>query len=146
MLQKLGIRFTQLFIRFMPNAFVFALLLTLLTSAVAILWTGSSPLEVIQGWYKGFFDLIGFAMQIVLLIITGYSIALSPTGSKSNRQTCPLHQDSYQGLLCCSLGRPAVVYGQFWMDRDYLCPRKRISPQSQRHPLSLPDCLRLFLI
>jgi len=83
MLEKLGTRFTQLFSRVMPNAFVFALILSLLTGVTAWVWTKHSALEIIQGWYSGFFDLIGFAMQIVLLIITGYSIALSPLVKKA---------------------------------------------------------------
>ena len=62
----------------MPDAFIFALLLTILTCVVAFIWLGTSPLEIIKAWYQGFFDLLAFTMQIVLIIITGYSIALSP--------------------------------------------------------------------
>ena len=62
----------------MPHAFVFALILTLLVAAAAFLFTSSTPLEIIASWYDGFWSLLEFGMQIVLLIITGYSIALSP--------------------------------------------------------------------
>lgn len=78
MIKKLGEKFTYIFLKYMPNAFVFAFLLTILTSIGAIIWLGTSPLEIIKSWYQGFFDLLGFAMQIVLIIITSYSIALSP--------------------------------------------------------------------
>ncbi len=37
-----------------------------------------TPIKIITSWYDGFFDLLGFAMQIILIIITGFSIALSP--------------------------------------------------------------------
>lgn len=79
MLSKFGEKFTDLFQKYMPNAFVFALLLTLLTAIIAMLWLNTSPMEVIKGWYDGFFDLLTFGMQIVLIIITGFSIALSPS-------------------------------------------------------------------
>lgn len=82
MIKSLGEKFTQLFLKFMPNAFVFAILLTLVTSLTALLWIGTTPLKIIESWYKGFFDLLGFAMQIVLIIITGFSIALSPIVEK----------------------------------------------------------------
>ena len=66
----------------MPDAFVFALLLTLITALGAYLFMGSQPMEIITAWYGGFFDLLEFGMQIVLIIITGYSIALSPVIGK----------------------------------------------------------------
>lgn len=78
MIEKLGAKFTQLFLRYMPNAFVFAILLTLITAIGAFVWLDASPMKIIESWYTGFFDLLGFAMQIVLIIVTGFSIALSP--------------------------------------------------------------------
>jgi len=78
MITKLGEKSTHLFLKYMPNAFVFAILLTLITGLGALLWLNATPLKIIQSWYDGFFDLLGFAMQIILIIITGFSIALSP--------------------------------------------------------------------
>ena len=66
----------------MPNAFVFAILLTLITGFGSYIWLEASLFEIIKSWYHGFFDLISFAMQIVLIIITGFSIALSPAVKK----------------------------------------------------------------
>jgi short-chain fatty acids transporter len=82
MISKIGEQFTKLFIKFMPDAFVFALLLTLVTVLGAYFFIGSQPMEIIKAWYGGFFDLLEFGMQIVLIIITGYSIALSPAIGK----------------------------------------------------------------
>lgn len=82
MLTRLGERFTRLFLRFMPDAFVFALVLTLIAGITAFFWMDTSPLKIISSWYDGFFDLLSFGMQIVLIIITGFSIALSPTVNK----------------------------------------------------------------
>lgn len=78
MLTKLGEKFTTLFQKYMPNAFVFAMLLTLLTGLIAIIWLDTTPLKIIKGWYNGFWSLLEFGMQIVLIIITGFTIALSP--------------------------------------------------------------------
>ncbi|NND08806.1 MAG: short-chain fatty acid transporter [Saprospiraceae bacterium] len=66
----------------MPSAFVFAMLLTIATGILAWIWVGTSPMQIVESWYMGFFDLLGFAMQIVLIIITGFSIALSPIVSR----------------------------------------------------------------
>ena len=78
MLERWGQRFTDMFKRNMPDAFVFALLLTLITAIIALFWMRAKPIEVIIAWYDGFYILLEFGMQMVLLIVTGYSIALSP--------------------------------------------------------------------
>jgi short-chain fatty acids transporter len=82
MISKLGERFTKLFMKYMPNAFVFALILTLITALVTLVWLKTSPLKIIVSWYDGFFDLLAFGMQMVLILTTGYSIALSSTAKK----------------------------------------------------------------
>ena len=82
MIHKLGILFSNVYLKYMPNAFVFAILLTLITGFGSYIWLEASLFEIIKSWYHGFFDLISFAMQIVLIIITGFSIALSPAVKK----------------------------------------------------------------
>ncbi len=82
MIGKLGEKSTELFRKYMPDAFVFAILLTLLVALGALIWVGASPMKVISSWYDGFFDLLAFGMQIVLIIITGFAIALSPIINK----------------------------------------------------------------
>lgn len=82
MLEKFGIKFTKLFLKYMPNAFVFAIVLTILTGVISFLVMDASVIKIIESWYKGFFDLLSFGMQVVLIVITGFSIALSPAVNK----------------------------------------------------------------
>ena len=82
MLTKLGQKFTDGFTKYMPSAYVFALILTLLTGIFALLFTESKPIQVLEGWYEGFWNLLSFGMQIVLIIITAYCIAQSPLVKK----------------------------------------------------------------
>ncbi|MTE26047.1 short-chain fatty acid transporter [Winogradskyella ouciana] len=82
MLTKLGQKFTDGFTKYMPSAYVFALILTLLTGIFALLFTESKPIQVLEGWYNGFWNLLSFGMQIVLIIITAYCIAQSPLVKK----------------------------------------------------------------
>lgn len=77
MLTKLGQKFTDGFTKCMPSAYVFALLLTLFTGFLALVLTDSKPITVLEGWYDGFWKLLSFGMQIVLIIITAYCIAQS---------------------------------------------------------------------
>ena len=82
MIHQLGALFSRVYLRYMPNAFAFAILLTFITGFGSYIWLEASLFEIIKSWYHGFFDLISFAMQIVLIIITGFSIALSPAVKK----------------------------------------------------------------
>lgn len=77
MIAALGRVFTDLFIKYMPSAYVFALLLTLFTGSMALFWADASFMDVLDGWYNGFWSLLDFGMQIILIIITAYSIAQS---------------------------------------------------------------------
>ena len=78
MLSKIGEKFTDIFKKNMPDAFVFAIVLTFLTSFLSFSILGTSFFKIVDSWYKGFWNLLEFGMQMVLLIVTGYSIAISP--------------------------------------------------------------------
>ncbi|NNE03508.1 MAG: short-chain fatty acid transporter, partial [Eudoraea sp.] len=78
MIHKLGKKFTDIFQKNMPDAFVFALALTIIIAFTAYIWMDTTPIKVIASWYDGFWILLEFGMQMVLLVITGFSIALSP--------------------------------------------------------------------
>ncbi|MBT8393309.1 MAG: TIGR00366 family protein [Bacteroidia bacterium] len=82
MIAKLGNYFSETFKRYMPNSFVFALSLTLIIALIAIFWIGASFIQTLEGWYFGFWNLLEFGMQVILILITGYSIALSSTVKK----------------------------------------------------------------
>jgi short-chain fatty acids transporter len=64
--------------RWVPDAFIFALLATLIVVAAGVLVTPSSLLEVVDAWGRGFWDLIPFTLQMSLVIITGHVLATSP--------------------------------------------------------------------
>lgn len=74
---ELGEKFTEIFKKYLPDAFVFALALTLITAISALLWTEASIMDTIEAWYQGFWMLLEFGMQMILLLVTGYSIALA---------------------------------------------------------------------
>lgn len=78
MLQAIGNFMTERFRRWMPDAFVFAVGLTLLTTGLAYIFTDAGPVAILDGWYRGFWQLLAFGMQMVLMLSTGFAIALSP--------------------------------------------------------------------
>jgi short-chain fatty acids transporter len=64
--------------RWIPDAFVFALLATLVVVIAGVGLTPASPAQVIDAWGRGFWDLIPFTLQMALVIITGHVLATSP--------------------------------------------------------------------
>jgi len=60
-----------------PDAFVFALIATVVVFLAALAATPSTLLDVVDDWGRGFWDLIPFTMQMALVIITGHVLATS---------------------------------------------------------------------
>ncbi|MEP6783325.1 MAG: TIGR00366 family protein, partial [Acidobacteriota bacterium] len=82
---RAALRLTAWTERWIPDAFVFALLATILVFIAAMVWTPSSPLQVIDAWGNGFWDLITFTLQMALIIITGHVLATSAPMGKAIR-------------------------------------------------------------
>ena len=74
---RAALRLTTWTERWVPDAFIFALLATVIVFVAAIAWTPSSPLQVIDAWGNGFWDLLAFTLQMSLIIITGHVLASS---------------------------------------------------------------------
>jgi short-chain fatty acids transporter len=64
--------------RWLPDAFIFALIATVLVIVAALAATASTPLQVVDAWGRGFWELIPFTLQMALIIITGHVLATSP--------------------------------------------------------------------
>ncbi len=70
--------FVYIFERLLPEPFVFAVLLTLLTAALAFIFAPKHTMpDVLTGWYGGIFTIFPFAFQMVLILVTGYALASS---------------------------------------------------------------------
>ena len=64
--------------RYLPDAFIFALLLTFATMILAVLFTDKGPLGVATHWGEGFWFVLAFSMQASLALLTGWAFADSP--------------------------------------------------------------------
>ena len=67
------------FERWMPDPFVIAIALTLITGVAAWLFApNGKPDVVITSWYAGIFAIVAFAFQMVLILVTGHALANAP--------------------------------------------------------------------
>ena len=71
--------------RWIPDALVIVIGLSIVAYILALIWgfkpeigLGSRSYLSIQAWGKGFWELIAFAMQMCLIMMTGYILACSP--------------------------------------------------------------------
>ncbi len=81
-LEVMGHRISASVERWMPDPFLFAVILTFIAYLMGIFIAGSGPMDMIKYWYKGFWGLLTFAMQMVLILVTGYTLAYHPQVNK----------------------------------------------------------------
>jgi short-chain fatty acids transporter len=68
--------------RYLPDAFLFAVVLTLITFVLAAILVTPNILELIGAWYRGLWQILTFALQMALILLTGYVVAQSPPVSR----------------------------------------------------------------
>lgn len=70
--------FTNLMDRYLPDPLVIAILLTVFTMGLAIVFQGSSPFDVVDYWGEGFWGLLEFTMQMTVVLLAGFILAKTP--------------------------------------------------------------------
>ena len=69
----------------MPDPFVLSVGLTLLVVVLALAFAPHRSLpEIFTSWYDGTFKILGFALQMILILATGYAIAEAPIVQLAN--------------------------------------------------------------
>ncbi|WP_261542351.1 short-chain fatty acid transporter [Burkholderia multivorans] len=77
-MQRLTAFFTELMRRYLPDPFVFAIGLTLLTMVLAVVVQGQAVTALASSWGKGFWTLLAFTTQMAVILAMGYVLATAP--------------------------------------------------------------------
>jgi short-chain fatty acids transporter len=77
MIRMLGGFFSALARRWLPDAFLFAIILTVIVIIAGIIGESKSPVAMIAYWGEGFWSLLQFSMQMVLILVTGHVLAMT---------------------------------------------------------------------
>ncbi|MBB1272876.1 short-chain fatty acid transporter [Psychromonas sp. SR45-3] len=77
-LQRLSKFFVTLLQRYLPDPFIFAIVLTLAVFVLVMPSTGQSPIQVVDAWAGGFWKLLTFSMQMAMVVVTGHAMASAP--------------------------------------------------------------------
>jgi short-chain fatty acids transporter len=102
-------RFTELCVRYverlMPDPYLFAVILTLIVVAlVALLVRGATAAGVLKAWYGGVWgaqNIFTFAFQMVLVLVTGYTLAEAPVLKRAIVRVASKPTNQMQGALLC---------------------------------------------
>ena len=90
-MHRVAALFVRVFEYAVPDPYVFAVALTLLTAALALfLAPHHGAVEILGAWYKGIFDILAFALEMVLVLVTGYALASSGPVRKALRAVASL--------------------------------------------------------
>lgn len=99
------------FERWMPDAFVIAILLTGLTFALVLGTTEQSPMSAIALWGDGFWNLLTFTNQIILTLLFGFVLANTPPVRRALIALAGLVRSPQQAymLICFVSGLLALI-------------------------------------
>ncbi|HCX03645.1 MAG TPA: short-chain fatty acid transporter, partial [Clostridiales bacterium] len=61
--------------KYLPDPFLFAVILTFVVFILGVIMTGQGPLDMVLHWSGGFWNLLAFSMQMVLVLVTGNAMA-----------------------------------------------------------------------
>ncbi len=99
--------------RWLPDAFLFAIILTLVVFVGAMAATGMGPLQVVDAWgnSSGFWGLLSFSMQMALVVVFGSACASAKPVKKLLHTIAGVCKNNMQAIvvttmvstLCCWL-------------------------------------------
>lgn len=99
--------------RWLPDPFLFAIILTIVVFIGSLIGTGQSPVELVNAWGndKGFWGLLSFSMQMALVLVLGSAMAsatvckkaLGTIASAANDKKSAIIIVTFVSTVCCWL-------------------------------------------
>lgn len=102
MLIKVGQKFETWMRKVLPDPLVIAIILTLIVGLLAVIFTPTTPIQVVENWSKGFWELIAFTMQVAFGLIAGAVLAKSPIVNRGMVKLCSLPKKNSSAVLLLS--------------------------------------------
>lgn len=94
--------FTRVVERYLPDPLVFAMLLTFIVffAGWAVLPSGAGGvMAIVNMWGDGFWNLLGFSMQMALVLVTGHALASSPPLRRVLGRMASIAKTPAQGVM-----------------------------------------------
>jgi short-chain fatty acids transporter len=95
--------FNRLMQRYLPDPFLFVIILTFVVFGLGLIFTDSGPYQMAQHWGGGFWSLLTFSMQMVLVLVTGHVLASSNLFKKGLGALASLAKSPGQAIVIVSV-------------------------------------------
>lgn len=89
--------------KYLPDPYIFAIILTFIVFIIAMITTKSSPLTIVEAWYGGFWSLLQFAMQMAMILVTGTILATAPLFKKGLGKLASIPKTKLQAIMMVSV-------------------------------------------
>ncbi|MDI6880755.1 MAG: TIGR00366 family protein [Desulfitobacteriaceae bacterium] len=92
-------RFANWSLRWVPDAMVFVLALSVIVYFMAMFLTPHGPIQIIDDWVQGFWALLTFSMQMTILMVSAFVVADSVWVKRGLKRLASIPKTSGQALL-----------------------------------------------
>lgn len=102
MFKKLTNASVSLVQKYLPDAFIFAIILTIITFVLSFITTGNTVVELTNHWGNGVFSLLAFTMQMALVLVLGNAFASSGPVKKVLTRIAKIAKTPTQAIMLVS--------------------------------------------
>ena len=88
--------------KYLPEPFIFALLLTFVAFIIAMPVCRQTPMEVLNNWGSGIWSLLAFSMQMALVLVCGSALADAPAIKKGLEKLSSLPKRAVSAIALVS--------------------------------------------
>lgn len=99
MIQSTANFFTRIMQRWLPDAFIFAVIITFIVFVAGMLGQGVGPVEMANHWGKGVWNLLAFSMQVTITLVAGHILAQTPAVKTILRSVAGLAKTPPQAII-----------------------------------------------
>jgi short-chain fatty acids transporter len=108
--ERAGHRLAAVVERWMPSPFLFAIILSYVVFVAGVVVEGAGPTDMVTYWYEGFWAFLTFAMQMVLILMTGFVIAYHPRVNAGLRKLTKLPSSGAQAVVMVGVFSMAIAW------------------------------------
>ncbi|MDD3168896.1 MAG: short-chain fatty acid transporter [Eubacteriales bacterium] len=85
--------------RYLPDPFIFCIILTIIVFVAAMPLTGQGPMAMVNAWGTGVWGLLAFSMQMALVLVLGSAFANAPPIKRIVSKIASLAKTPIQGII-----------------------------------------------
>ena len=113
MFRKISNGCVHLVNRFLPDPFIFCIILTVIVFLAAMPATGSGPIDIVNAWGEGAWNLLAFSMQMALVLVLGSALANAPAVKRLIARIASIAKSPVQGIVVVTFFSLIACWGNW---------------------------------